>query len=106
MRTNIVLDDILIKEAIRLSGANTKKEYGLLDEYLRCQRFFYPKDPMTTYAHAAQIYFTCHQKGITIRSTIDCLIACIAIESDLFPLQNDKDFLHMVSVADLKLYEY
>ena len=26
MRTNIVLDDILIKEAIRLSGAKTKKE--------------------------------------------------------------------------------
>ncbi|MCK5098837.1 MAG: type II toxin-antitoxin system VapB family antitoxin [Desulfobacteraceae bacterium] len=26
MRTNIVLDDMLIKEAIRLSGVKTKKE--------------------------------------------------------------------------------
>jgi Arc/MetJ family transcription regulator len=26
MRTNIVLDDILVKEAIRLSGLKTKKE--------------------------------------------------------------------------------
>lgn len=89
-----------------LQGANTKKEYVLLDEYLRCQRFFYPKDQVSTYAHAAQIYFTCRKKGITVRSTIDCLIACIAIESDLFLLQNDKDFLHMASVVDLKLYEY
>ena len=88
-----------------LQGANTKKEYALLDKYLRCQHFLHPKDPINTYAHAAQIYFMCRKKGITLRSTIDCLIACIAIESDFFLLQNDKDFLHMASVVDLKLYD-
>ena len=89
-----------------LQGANTKKEYALLKEYLQCQRFFHPKDSVNTYAHAAQIYFTCRKKGITVRSTIDCLIACIAMESDCFLLQNDKDFVHMASVVDLKLYAY
>ena len=89
-----------------LQGAKTKREYALLDKYLRCQRFLHPKDPVTTYAHAAQIYFNCRKKGITVRSTIDCLIACIAIESDFFLLQNDKDFLHMASVVDLQLYNY
>jgi predicted nucleic acid-binding protein len=89
-----------------LQGANTKKEYALLDKYLRCQHFLHPKDLIKTYAHAAQIYFMCRKKGVTVRSTIDCLIACIAIESDFFLLHHDKDFLHMASVADLKLYDH
>ena len=33
MRTNIVLDEELVREALRLSGAKTKKE--LVDEALR-----------------------------------------------------------------------
>ena len=85
-----------------LQGAKTKKEYTLLNKYLRYQRFFHPKDPITTYEKAAMIYFSCRKKGITVRSTIDCLIARIAIEHDLFLLHNDKDFVHMAPVIGLK----
>jgi predicted nucleic acid-binding protein len=87
-----------------LQGAKTQKEYNLLKEYLCCQRFFNPKDPISTYEKAALIYFSCRKKGITVRSTIDCLIAQIAIEHDLFLLQNDKDFEHMAPHIKLKLY--
>ncbi len=87
-----------------LQGSRTRKEYTLLDEYLRTQRFFYPKHQIASYAGAADIYFSCRREGITIRSTIDCLIAQIVLEHELFLLHNDKDFTAMASIIDLPIY--
>jgi hypothetical protein len=72
-------------------------------EYFSSQRFFHPKDPVESYARAARIYFACCRKGITVRSTIDCLIAQIALEHDLFLLHNDSDFIAMAPVIGLRL---
>lgn len=88
-----------------LQGAKNKKEYKLLDEYLSCQRFFHPVDPVASYGKAAMIYFLCRKKGVTVRSTIDCLIAQISIEQDLMLLHNDKDFVNISSIINLKLYK-
>ena len=41
-------------------------------------------------------------KGITVRSTVDCLIAQIAIENELLLLHNDRDFEAMAAVVPLK----
>ena len=87
-----------------LQGAKTKKEYNILQEYLSTQRFFHPKDAINSYAAAAEIFFTCHKKGITIRSTIDCLIAQTALEHDLFLLHNDRDFNAIASIITLQEY--
>ncbi len=87
-----------------LQGARTRKEYALLDEYLRTQRFFHPKHQITSYAGAADIYFSCRREGITIRSTIDCLIAQIVLEHGLFLLHKDKDFTAMAPIIDLPIY--
>ena len=86
-----------------LQGAKTEKEYATLKEYLSSQRFFHPKDPVESYARAASIYFICRRKGITVRSTIDCLIAQIALEHDLFLLHNDADFIAMAPIIGLRL---
>jgi predicted nucleic acid-binding protein len=43
-------------------------------------------------------------KGITVRSTADCLIAQIAIENKLLLLHNDRDFEAMSAVAPLKFF--
>jgi len=88
-----------------LQGAKNKQEYTFLNEYLSCQHFYHPKDPISSYAKAAMIYFSCRKKGITIRSTIDCLIAQIAIEHDLQLLQKDKDYETMAPIIGLKLYQ-
>ena len=87
-----------------LQGAKNKKEYKILDEYLSCQRFFHPLDPVGSYGKAAWIYLSCRKHGITVRSSIDCLIAQIAIEHDLLLLHNDKDFINMAPLINLKLY--
>lgn len=41
---------------------------------------------------AAANYRHLRQKGITVRTTIDCLIATFCVESDFALLHNDRDF--------------
>ncbi|MFZ2447744.1 MAG: PIN domain nuclease [Syntrophobacteraceae bacterium] len=85
-----------------LQGAKSRREYERLDRYLSTQRFYHPKDPVLSFAAAARIYFLCRRKGITVRSTVDCLIAQIAIEHNLLLLHSDKDFEAMAEVIPLK----
>ena len=49
-------------------------------------------------------FFNLRRQGLTIRNTIDVLIARIAIEHDLFLLHNDRDFDAISEKnADLKI---
>jgi len=48
--------------------------------------------------------FDCRRAGITIRSSIDCLIARVAIEHGLMLLHDDRDFERISKVVpDLTL---
>ncbi|PCH55394.1 MAG: VapC toxin family PIN domain ribonuclease [Legionellales bacterium] len=87
-----------------LQGASTKKDFEALRDYFSTQHFFVPKHAIETYQNAANIYFSCRKRGITIRSTMDCLIAQIAIEHQAILLHNDKDYLQIAKVVpELKL---
>ncbi len=88
-----------------LQGTKTEKDYTTVKSYLETHRFYDLLDEKESYAAAARIYFNCRKKGITINSTIDCLIAQTAIEHDLELLHNDADFDRMRKVAPLKIYE-
>jgi len=88
-----------------LQGTRTDKDYATVKSYLETHRFFSLLDEKESYAAAARIYFDCRRKGITINSTVDCLIAQTAIENDLTLLHNDADFDRMRRVAPLKIYE-
>ena len=87
-----------------LQGTKNINEFNKLKIYLESQQIFHPKDIIESYIQAARIYFNCRKKGITIRSTIDCLIAQIAMENNLSLLHNDSDFDAMARVIQLKLY--
>lgn len=87
-----------------LQGAKSEQEYTLLKDYLSSQRFFHPRNSVESYADAARIYFSCRNKGVTVRSTIDCLIAQIAVEQDLILLHNDRDFDAMAPIIGLRLF--
>lgn len=51
-------------------------------------------DPISTstYLHAAEIYRQGRSRGYTIRSSTDCLIAAIAIQSGVAVWHADRDF--------------
>lgn len=87
-----------------LQGAKSEKEYVLLRDYLSSQRFFHPRDAVKSYSDAARIYFSCRKRGITVRSTIDCLIAQTALEQNLLLLHNDRDFDAIAPIIGLRFY--
>lgn len=87
-----------------LQGAASRKDYDHLKNNLRTQRFFHPMGEISTYESAAMIFYSCRRKGVTIRSTLDCLIAQISIEHGLVLVHNDSDYQRIHSVIpELKL---
>ncbi len=87
-----------------LQGAASEKEFEILKKYLSTQRFYHLKDPVESYINAGKIYRECRKQGVTIRSTIDCLIAQTAIEYDLLLLHKDNDFKAMSKIVPLRFY--
>jgi predicted nucleic acid-binding protein len=81
-----------------LQGASSRADLDRLEEYLSTQRFYHLRDPVASYREAALLFFRCCRNGVTVRSTIDCLIAQSAIEHDLLLLHNDRDFDLMAGV--------
>lgn len=58
----------------------------------------------SSYIQAAELYRKCRKKGLTVRSTVDLLIAQTAIEHNAILLHNDRDFEAIATVSSLKLY--
>ncbi|SHE93733.1 hypothetical protein SAMN02745195_01491 [Thermoanaerobacter uzonensis DSM 18761] len=88
-----------------LQGTKTENEFNLIKEYLSTQKFYDLKYGIKSYENASKLYFKCKKKGITIRSTIDLLIAETAIENNLYLLHDDKDF-SLIAQVDERLKEY
>ena len=78
-----------------LQGAGTEKDFNALKQYFDTFVLYAPLDERGSYAKAAQIFFLCRKKGITVRGTAGCLIVQIAREHRLKLLHNDKDFDHI-----------
>jgi predicted nucleic acid-binding protein len=88
-----------------LQGAGTNKEFFLLKEYLSTMTFYDLKYGRQSFENAALIYIKCRKSGITVRSTLDLMIAEIAIENNLYLLHNDSGFSNISGVIkDLKTY--
>lgn len=87
-----------------LQGASSDEDFKLLVEYLGSQRFYDLKKGPESYRSAAHIYFELRRKGLTVRSTIDCLIAQTAIENGLHLLHNDADFDRIAGHFPLKIW--
>ena len=88
-----------------LQGARDKSEYTILEEYLNTLPFYELQYGKQSYENAALMNIKCRENGITIRSTIDLIIAEIAIENNLYILHDDSDFTYMAKVIkELKIY--
>ena len=88
-----------------LQGAKNEKEYKLLKEYLDTLPFYDVRYGKRSFENAALLYMNCRKSGITIRSTLDLIIAEIAIENNLYLLHNDADFTNISKLQkNLKIY--
>lgn len=79
-----------------LQGAKDDAEFKRLDEYLGTQYYIEAKE--STWRKAAAIYFQLRKAGITIRSPIDCCIACAAMEAPAMLLHRDRDFERIAKI--------
>jgi predicted nucleic acid-binding protein len=85
-----------------LQGARDDREWALLDEHLKTQHLLIPEQPLSLHREAARIFFDCRRRGVTVRSTLDCLIAAQALQAKATLLHNDQDFERISSVRPLK----
>ena len=60
-------------------------------------------DGLQDWEDAAQLYWTARSKGLTVRSSIDCLIAAVALRTGSPVLALDRDFEALAKVSDLVL---
>ena len=82
--TGIILTEIL-------QGIKDAKMFETTREYLQEFPSYEPGNE-DTYVNAANIYRKCRNKGKTLRSTVDCIIAAIALENNLTVLHKDRDY--------------
>ncbi len=97
---DIYVTDIILTEI--LQGIREDNKYAVVKNAMLSLKFIHAKN-LETYIHASNIYRTCRKKGITIRKTIDCLIAAIATENSLPILCKDNDFINIAKCLDLNL---
>jgi predicted nucleic acid-binding protein len=63
------------------------------------------ENPLTrsVFDEAVQLYRDARRAAITVRSSVDCLIAVCALRSDATVLHADRDFTHLARITGLKV---
>lgn len=54
---------------------------------------------------AVDLYRTARRRGVTVRSSVDCLIAACALRHDLEVVHRDRDYAAIASVSSLRQRE-
>lgn len=97
----ICISDVILAET--LQGFRNNEEFESAKTHLLHFPIYSLQSPEGL-IRAAQLYRTCRKEGITIRKTIDCLIAQIALDHGLILLHQDNDFNRIATVSGLRVY--
>jgi hypothetical protein len=73
-----------------MQGIRDRKTLVTLERHFRELDWLTPREP-DTYLTAAKLFRELRGRGITIRSTIDCLIAQLSAENEALLLSKDHD---------------
>jgi predicted nucleic acid-binding protein len=100
-REDICIGGIVLTEVLQgiRKDSEFKKTRDLFNNLL-----FLPM-PYPVFLKAVEIYRKLRRKGITIRKSVDCMIASVAIENDIPLLHNDKDFEAIEKYCGLKCHK-
>ncbi len=83
-----------------LMGAARDDQWRRLERYLDGQ--LYVEADRETWRRAARTFFDLRRAGKTVRSSIDCCIAEIAIAHEALLLHRDRDFRVIATVRPLR----
>lgn len=83
-----------------LQGSRDPAAFRKLREYLSGIPRYPVSRGQDSLEEAARLVMRCQSRGVSVRSTLDVLIAMTAIENHLYLLHNNRDFDTIASVAD------
>ncbi len=97
----VALTDVIFTEV--LQGLHSEDEAQLVEHHLRA----FPVlrlEGMEDFALAARLYRTARSAGVTIRKTLDCLIAAPCVRTGAPLLHADADFDRLASCTSLRIF--
>jgi predicted nucleic acid-binding protein len=97
----VALTDVIFAEI--LQGLRSDEEADLVEQHLRA----FPVlrlEGLDDFAMAASLYRTARREGVTIRNTLDCLIAAPCVRTGAPLLHADADFDRLASCSALKIF--
>ena len=98
---SISLVDIVYAEV--LQGIRDDEVFQRTRAGLRAHPILRPRG-IETFETAANLYRTARRRGLTIRRSVDCLIAATCLEVGAEIYHNDRDFDALARVSDLMIY--
>lgn len=97
----VALTDIVYAEL--LQGVRDEHQAAVLDERLRAFPIL-RLEALDDHALAARLYRTARRSGVTIRKTLDCLIAAPCVRTGAPLLHADADFDRLASCTALRIH--
>lgn len=97
----ISIGDIILLEI--LQGIKNERDFKITKSYLQDLQCHQLSNPSLA-LKAANHFRYLRSMGVTIRKTIDVVIATFCIENDFMLLHNDKDFKPFVTHLKLKTF--
>jgi predicted nucleic acid-binding protein len=97
----VALTDVILTEV--LQGLRTDDEAAEVERALRA----FPVlrlERLDDFVLAAELYRTARRAGVTIRKTLDCLIAAPCVRAGAPLLHADADFDRLATCTDLRIY--
>jgi predicted nucleic acid-binding protein len=97
----VALTDVIFTEV--LQGFRSEREAERVEEYLR----LFPVlrlESLDDFALAARLYRQARRAGLTVRKTLDCLIAAPCVRRGVPILHADEDFDRLASCTSLKTF--
>jgi predicted nucleic acid-binding protein len=85
-----------------LQGVREEASFRAIQAILRMADFVENPLSMETYDEAISLYRRARRQGLTIRSSVDCLIAACALRHDLIVLHHDRDYEAIGKVSELR----
>ena len=98
-REDLCLCGVILTEV--LQGIRDDKQHKRTESVFT-NLIYYPMD-RSTFLLAANIYRSLRSRGVTIRNSVDCMIAAVCIEHKIQLLHNDRDFDYIADVFDLQV---
>jgi predicted nucleic acid-binding protein len=97
----VALTDVVLTEI--LQGLRSEHEAQVVESHLRAFPIL-RLDGLEDFVLAAELYRTARRAGVTIRKTLDCLIAAPCIRTGAPILHADSDFDLLASCTPLRIY--